>query len=139
MQLLASLLVVPLLLLSACKSTDLNNTTSSEHQPKTLKNKDMNLKQINNDPDINNRHLAINNFNNANELNALANVRKYLLNAGYVINEAERLSDVNTRYRFLYPALRRDLEEINQAISRFMHHNKYDQTPRHYDPLILKY
>jgi RAQPRD family integrative conjugative element protein len=80
-----------------------------------------------------------NNWNNANELLALKKLEKYLRNSSAIIREAKSLSQKNSRYKFNYQAITRDISDISIAINSYINQDLNNQTPRSFRPLSKRY
>ncbi|CAC9649532.1 RAQPRD family integrative conjugative element protein [bacterium endosymbiont of Bathymodiolus sp. 5 South] len=76
---------------------------------------------------------------NANELLALKKIETYITNATHLIDEAEAMQTDGERYKFHYYALRKDLTDIAESVSRFIDHDKKSHTPRSITPLVKEY
>lgn len=76
---------------------------------------------------------------NTNELSALKKVEQHIRSTAFLIEEAEGMQIVDSRYKFDYNALRQDLAEVSNSIQRFINQNKRSQAPRSIKALVKEY
>ncbi len=129
-------LAILLIILTSCE------TTKIKHDKQNInvvnKNLDNNFNKSTPQALMPKNHLTLV-LDDSKEKKQLAKIAQYIKNSAYLINKAQALQNPNTRYKFNYDILRRDLHEVISAIDRHIKQNNTRQTPRNITPLTLRY